>query len=64
MQAERITDAAWRQDMPATATGLKDLYRSMVPIREAEETVLRLFSQNRMPGFTGAWAGPYGIPPN
>jgi len=40
-----------------TATGLKDLYRSMVLIREAEETVLRLFSQNRMPGFIHSYIG-------
>jgi hypothetical protein len=31
--------------MPAMVTGLKDLYQSMVLIREAEETVLRLFSR-------------------
>jgi pyruvate dehydrogenase E1 component alpha subunit len=43
--------------MPATATTLKDLYRSMVLIREAEETVLRLFSQNRMPGFIHSYIG-------
>jgi pyruvate dehydrogenase E1 component alpha subunit len=43
--------------MPATATALKDLYRSMVLIREAEETVLRLFSQNRMPGFIHSYIG-------
>jgi len=40
-----------------TAAGLKDLYRSMVLIREAEETVLRLFSQNRMPGFIHSYIG-------
>ncbi len=40
-----------------TAPGLKDLYRSMVLIREAEETVLRLFSQNRMPGFIHSYIG-------
>jgi len=43
--------------MPATATGLKDLYQSMVLIREAEQTVLRLFSQNRMPGFIHSYIG-------
>jgi acetoin:2,6-dichlorophenolindophenol oxidoreductase subunit alpha len=57
MQAERTTNAAGRQDMPATATGLKDLYESMVLIRETEETVLRLFSQNRMPGFIHSYIG-------
>jgi acetoin:2,6-dichlorophenolindophenol oxidoreductase subunit alpha len=40
-----------------TAAGLKDLYRAMVLIREAEETVLRLFSQNRMPGFIHFYIG-------
>src|SRR6266581_2311501 len=43
--------------MSATATSLKDLYRSMVLIREAEETLLRLFSQNRMPGFIHSYIG-------
>lgn len=43
--------------MPATVTSLKDLYRSMVLIREAEETLLRLFSQNRMPGFIHSYIG-------
>jgi TPP-dependent pyruvate/acetoin dehydrogenase alpha subunit len=57
MQAERATNAARMQDMPATAAGLKDLYQSMVLIREAEEAVLRLFSQNRMPGFFHSYIG-------
>jgi acetoin:2,6-dichlorophenolindophenol oxidoreductase subunit alpha len=43
--------------MPASPTGLKDLYRSMVLIRESEETVLRLFAQNRMPGFIHSYIG-------
>ena len=43
--------------MTVTATGLKDLYRSMVLIREAEEALLRLFSQNRMPGFIHSYIG-------
>lgn len=42
--------------MPSSAD-LKDLYRSMVMIREAEETLLRLFSQNRMPGFIHSYIG-------
>lgn len=37
--------------MPATATGLKDLYRSMVLIREAEEAVLRSASHITLPGW-------------
>ena len=43
--------------MPATTASLRDLYRSMVLIREAEETLLRLFSQNRMPGFIHSYIG-------
>jgi len=43
--------------MVTTSTGLRDLYRSMVLIREAEETLLRLFSQNRMPGFIHSYIG-------
>ncbi|MGH3258646.1 MAG: thiamine pyrophosphate-dependent dehydrogenase E1 component subunit alpha [Streptosporangiaceae bacterium] len=43
--------------MPATTTSLRDLYRSMVLIREAEETLLRLFAQNRMPGFIHSYIG-------
>ncbi len=43
--------------MSATTTDLKYLYRSMVLIREAEETLLRLFSQNRMPGFIHSYIG-------
>jgi TPP-dependent pyruvate/acetoin dehydrogenase alpha subunit len=35
--------------MPATTTDLKYLYRSMVLIREAEETLLRLFSRTGCP---------------
>jgi TPP-dependent pyruvate/acetoin dehydrogenase alpha subunit len=42
--------------MPATATGLKDLCQSMVLIREAEQTGLRL-SQKRMPGFIHSYIG-------
>jgi pyruvate dehydrogenase E1 component alpha subunit len=43
--------------MTVLATELKDLYRSMVLIRVAEETLLRLFSQNRMPGFIHSYIG-------
>ena len=62
-QAERHLRAACHRrsrearTMPATTTELKDLYRSMVLIREAEETLLRLFSQNRMPGFIHSYIG-------
>ena len=40
-----------------TTTNLLDLYKSMVLIRETEETILRLFSQNRMPGFVHSYIG-------
>ncbi len=43
--------------MPDPLTSLTGLYRSMVLIREAEETLLRLFSQNRMPGFIHSYIG-------
>jgi acetoin:2,6-dichlorophenolindophenol oxidoreductase subunit alpha len=33
------------------------MYRAMVLIREAEQTLLRLFSQNRMPGFIHSYIG-------
>ena len=36
---------------------LLDMYRTMVLIRESEETLLRLFSQNRMPGFIHSYLG-------
>lgn len=36
---------------------LLEMYRSMVLIREAEETLIRLFSQNRMPGFIHSYIG-------
>ena len=39
------------------ARELRGMYRSMVLIREAEETLLRLFSQNRMPGFIHSYLG-------
>src|SRR5260370_4798909 len=52
----RWTQQGGRQ-MPATTASLRDLYRSMVLIREAEETLLRLFSQNRMPGFIHSYIG-------
>lgn len=43
--------------MTVTTVSLKDLYQSMVLIREAEETLIRLFSQNRMPGFIHSYIG-------
>src|SRR5260370_38304157 len=52
----RWTQQGGRQ-MPATTASLRDLYRSMVLIREAEETLLRLFSQNRLPGFIHSYIG-------
>lgn len=36
---------------------LLEMYRTMVLIREAEETLIRLFSQNRMPGFIHSYIG-------
>jgi TPP-dependent pyruvate/acetoin dehydrogenase alpha subunit len=36
---------------------LKHMYRTMVLIRVAEETLLTLFSQNRMPGFIHSYIG-------
>jgi acetoin:2,6-dichlorophenolindophenol oxidoreductase subunit alpha len=36
---------------------LLGLYRQMVLVREAEETLIRLFSQNRMPGFIHSYIG-------
>lgn len=36
---------------------LLEMYRTMVLIREAEETVLKLFSQARMPGFIHSYIG-------
>ena len=39
------------------AEALLPMYRTMVLIREAEETLLRLFSQNRMPGFIHSYLG-------
>ncbi|MCY7288562.1 MAG: thiamine pyrophosphate-dependent dehydrogenase E1 component subunit alpha [Cryobacterium sp.] len=39
------------------ARELREMYRTMVLIREAEERLLRLFSQNRMPGFIHSYLG-------
>jgi TPP-dependent pyruvate/acetoin dehydrogenase alpha subunit len=36
---------------------LFQMYRTMLLIREAEETLLRLFAQNRMPGFIHSYIG-------
>jgi pyruvate dehydrogenase E1 component alpha subunit len=36
---------------------LRRMYRSMLLIREAEETLLKLFQQNRMPGFIHSYIG-------
>ena len=36
---------------------LLEMYRSMFLIRESEETLLRLFAQNRMPGFIHSYIG-------
>jgi TPP-dependent pyruvate/acetoin dehydrogenase alpha subunit len=36
---------------------LKEMYGTMVLIRVAEETLLKLFSQNRMPGFIHSYIG-------
>jgi TPP-dependent pyruvate/acetoin dehydrogenase alpha subunit len=41
----------------AQTQSLLEMYRTMVLIREAEETLLRLFAQNRMPGFIHSYIG-------
>jgi acetoin:2,6-dichlorophenolindophenol oxidoreductase subunit alpha len=43
--------------MSMGADTLLGLYRQMVLVREAEETLVRLFAQNRMPGFIHSYIG-------
>jgi acetoin:2,6-dichlorophenolindophenol oxidoreductase subunit alpha len=43
--------------MSTGADTLLSLYRQMVLIREAEQSLVRLFSQNRMPGFIHSYIG-------
>ncbi len=43
--------------MPVGGDSLLGLYRQMVLVREAEETLVRLFSQNRVPGFIHSYIG-------
>ena len=42
---------------PVNTELLMQMYRTMVLIRVAEETLLKLFSQNRMPGFIHSYIG-------
>lgn len=50
------TDTHARTD-PVSTELLMQMYRTMVLIRVAEETLLKLFSQNRMPGFIHSYIG-------
>lgn len=50
------TGAHERTDTVSTEL-LMQMYRTMVLIRVAEETLLKLFSQNRMPGFIHSYIG-------
>lgn len=43
--------------MATNTSDLLEMYRTMVLIREAEEALIRLFSQNRMPGFIHSYIG-------
>ncbi len=53
---ERLTGAPAR--IPEGSDDfLRDLYRSMVTIREAEQEVLTLFAKGRMPGFIHSYIG-------
>ena len=42
---------------PAAAPALLEMYRAMVLVREVEQALVRLFAENRVPGFLHSYIG-------